>query len=159
MTVTQNDPERPLHAEAPSADAERPLDSRVAIVGLGYVGLPLAVSLTEAGLDVIGIDANSARIRELSAGRSPIDDIDDARLKSAIASGLRVSEPVDAAVADSDVVIVCVPTPIDAAKVPDLGPVLAAAQQVASGLHRGQLVVLQSTTYPGTTVGPFRDVL
>src|SRR5213595_3399628 len=117
MTVTQDDPERPLSTEAPSADAERPLDSRVAIVGLGYVGLPLAVSLTEAGLDVIGIDANTARIRELSAGRSPIDDIGDARLKSAIASGLRLSEPVDAAVADSDVVIVCVPTPIDAAKV------------------------------------------
>ncbi len=135
------------------------VDRRVAIVGLGYVGLPLAIALTEAGLDVTGIDANAGRIEELSAGRSPIDDVPDERLNAALARGLRLVAPPDARIADADVIIVCVPTPIDKAKVPDLSPVVSAAELILTGLHPGQLVVLQSTTYPGTTTGPFRSVL
>jgi UDP-N-acetyl-D-glucosamine dehydrogenase len=134
-------------------------DASVAIVGLGYVGLPLAISFVEAGLTVEGIDAYEPRVAELNAGRSPIDDITDDRLAAALSSGLTVVGPEDARVADADVVFVCVPTPITTSKDPDLGPVLSAARLIRSGLRPGQLVVLQSTTFPGTTTGPFRAEL
>jgi UDP-N-acetyl-D-glucosamine dehydrogenase len=131
----------------------------VAIIGLGYVGLPLAISFVEAGLTVEGIDASAARIAELAGGSSPIDDVTDERLVAALASGLRVVEPADANLSEADAIFVCVPTPITATKDPDLSPVLAAAEMIAVRLRTGQLVVLQSTTFPGTTSGPFRAVL
>jgi UDP-N-acetyl-D-glucosamine dehydrogenase len=136
-------------------------DRRIAIVGLGYVGLPLALAFVEAGCAVVGIDASAHRVAELSAGRSPIDDIPDARLGGALAGGLRIVDTASAAtdLAAADAIFVCVPTPIDQAKDPDLGPVLAAADLVRASLRPGQLVVLQSTTFPGTTTGPFGDAL
>ena len=134
-------------------------DSRVAIIGLGYVGLPLAVAFAEAGLDVEGVDASAERVATLRAGSSPIDDVSNERLVAALGGSMRVSGPDDAAIGDAGAVFVCVPTPINATKDPDLGPVLAAAARVRDDLRRGQLIVLQSTTYPGTTVGPFRSVI
>ncbi len=134
-------------------------DSNVAIIGLGYVGLPLAISFVEAGLTVVGVDASAGRVAELAAGRSPIDDIPDERLASALRSGLSVVEPSGANLADADVIFVCVPTPITKSKDPDLGPVLSAASLIREGLREGQLIVLQSTTFPGTTTGPFRTEL
>jgi UDP-N-acetyl-D-glucosamine dehydrogenase len=134
-------------------------DRRVAIVGLGYVGLPLAIAFTEAGLEVEGIDAHGPRVEELAGGRSPIDDISNDRLGDALGAGLRVVPPADARLADADVIFVCVPTPITNAKDPDLGPVLSAAALIREHLRLGQLVVLQSTTFPGTTTGPFREEL
>jgi UDP-N-acetyl-D-glucosamine dehydrogenase len=134
-------------------------DQRIAVIGLGYVGLPLALSFLEAGLDVIGVDASAGRVAELRDGRSPIDDVDDARLAGALADGLRIEESDRAVLADADVLFVCVPTPITESKDPDLGPVLAAADRVCRELRTGQLVILQSTTFPGTTTGPFRDAL
>jgi UDP-N-acetyl-D-glucosamine dehydrogenase len=134
-------------------------DRRLAVIGLGYVGLPLAISFVEAGLDVEGVDAHPGRVAELSAARSPIDDIPDARLAGAIAAGMRVVGTDTARLGEADVVFVCVPTPIDQAKDPDLGPVLSAAELIRRHLRQGQLVILQSTTFPGTTNGPFRKVL
>jgi UDP-N-acetyl-D-glucosamine dehydrogenase len=134
-------------------------DSRVAIIGLGYVGLPLALSFSEAGLDVIGVDASARRVGELRAGRSPIDDIDDARLQRGLGAGFRIVTPAEASLETADAIFVCVPTPITQAKDPDLGPVLSAATLVREHLRSGQLIVLQSTTFPGTTVGPFRAEL
>ena len=134
-------------------------DARVAIIGLGYVGLPLALAFSEAGLDVTGVDASARRVEELHAGRSPIDDIDDARLQRGLAAGFRIVSPDEAALETADAVFVCVPTPITQAKDPDLGPVLSAAVLVREHLRAGQLVVLQSTTFPGTTAGPFRAEL
>jgi UDP-N-acetyl-D-glucosamine dehydrogenase len=134
-------------------------DRTVAIVGLGYVGLPLAIAFVEAGLSVTGVDASAGRVAELSAGRSPIDDISDERLGAALRGDLRIIEAADADLADADVIFVCVPTPIDKAKVPDLGPVESAAVLIARHLRSGQLIVLQSTTFPGTTTGPFRAIL
>jgi UDP-N-acetyl-D-glucosamine dehydrogenase len=131
-------------------------DRRVAVIGLGYVGLPLAISFVEAGLDVEGIDASPARVAELCARRSPIDDVSDDRLSAALDRGLTVVSTVDAHVADADAVFVCVPTPITTTKDPDLGPVLSAGAFIREHVRRGQLIVLQSTTYPGTTTGPFR---
>jgi UDP-N-acetyl-D-glucosamine dehydrogenase len=134
-------------------------EPRLAIIGLGYVGLPLAISFVEAGLTVEGIDAYAPRVAELAAGRSPIDDIADDRLEAALSRGLTVVEPAGAHLGEADVVFVCVPTPITKSKEPDLGPVLGAAGLIRGRLRAGQLIVLQSTTFPGTTNGPFREEL
>jgi UDP-N-acetyl-D-glucosamine dehydrogenase len=134
-------------------------DTRLAIVGLGYVGLPLAIAFVEAGLTVEGIDADAARVAELAAGHSPIDDVPDERLSAALERGLTVVRSANSAIASADVVIVCVPTPITKSKDPDLSPVLSAAKLIRSQLRAGQLVILQSTTFPGTTTGPFREAL
>ena len=134
-------------------------DRQLAVVGLGYVGLPLAVAFVEAGCAVVGVDAKPERVADLRAGRSPVDDLSDERLAAALGSGLSIAGVDEADLGAADVVFVCVPTPIDRAKDPDLGPVLDAAARIRAGLRRGQLIVLQSTTYPGTTNGPFREEL
>ena len=134
-------------------------DRRVAVIGLGYVGLPLAISFVEAGLTVEGIDAFPPRVAELNAGSSPIDDVSNERLVAALGSGLSVVAPVDSHIPDADAIFVCVPTPITTTKDPDLQPVLSAAETIREHLRPGQLVILQSTTFPGTTTGPFREVL
>ncbi len=134
-------------------------DRRVAIIGLGYVGLPLAVAFAEAGLEVTGVDASETRVTELNARRSPIEDVSDERLAAALDAGLRIVRTAEADPRGVDAMFVCVPTPITSTKDPDLGPVLAAAELVRDGLRPGHLVVLQSTTFPGTTNGPFREVI
>jgi UDP-N-acetyl-D-glucosamine dehydrogenase len=134
-------------------------DRRVAVIGLGYVGLPLAIAFAEADIDVDGVDASDQRLAELRAGASPIDDVSDERLQVATAGRLRVWSPAEAQFGEADAIFVCVPTPITATKDPDLGPVLAAADLICGKLRRGQLVILQSTTFPGTTTGPFREAI
>jgi UDP-N-acetyl-D-glucosamine dehydrogenase len=134
-------------------------DRRVAVIGLGYVGLPLALAFAEAGLEVIGVDASQRRVDELREGRSPIDDVDDARLQRQLDAGFRIVAPSEAALEDADAIFVCVPTPITQAKDPDLGPVVSAAAIIRQHVRPGQLIVLQSTTFPGTTTGPFRTEL
>jgi UDP-N-acetyl-D-glucosamine dehydrogenase len=134
-------------------------DRRIAVIGLGYVGLPLAISFAEAGLTVDGIDAFAVRVAELNAGTSPIDDVSDERLQAALADGLRVCSPAETDLSAADAIFVCVPTPITTTKDPDLAPVLSAAETIRDHIRKGQLVVLQSTTYPGTTSGPFREVI
>jgi UDP-N-acetyl-D-glucosamine dehydrogenase len=134
-------------------------DETVAVIGLGYVGLPLAIRFLEADLQVLGVDASSPRVEALLAGRSPIDDISDKRLQAALAKGLRVATAKKAALEWASAIFVCVPTPISRAKDPDLSAVLAAARLIREQLRPGQLIVLQSTTYPGTTTGPFRAEL
>ncbi len=134
-------------------------DQRVAVIGLGYVGLPLAIAFAEAGLTVEGIDASPRRVAELNARRSPIDDVRDEQLGHALDAGLTVHSLEDGRPGEADAIFVCVPTPIKATKDPDLGAVLDAAGFVAGSLHAGQMVVLQSTTFPGTTAGPFRERL
>jgi UDP-N-acetyl-D-glucosamine dehydrogenase len=121
----------------------------VGIVGLGYVGLPLAVAFAEAGHDVVGIDTEARRIQALERGESYIEDVPSERL-TAIRE--RVSGSTDyGALAGADTVIIAVPTPLTENREPDLGPLVAAGTSLASVLRRGQLVVLESTTYPGTT--------
>jgi len=98
-------------------------------------------------------------VTELRGAASPIDDITDERLAAALAAGLEVHLSADAPLGDAEAVFVCVPTPITESKDPDLRPVLSAAETIRPALRAGQLVVLQSTTFPGTTTGPFREVL
>jgi UDP-N-acetyl-D-glucosamine dehydrogenase len=121
----------------------------IGIVGLGYVGLPLAVAFAEAGQRVIGIDTNIGRVNQLRAGESYIEDIPSERLQ-AVASRIEATTRT-ARLGLCDAVIICVPTPLTPNREPDLGPLLGAAHVVSDALQAGQLVVLESTTYPGTT--------
>jgi UDP-N-acetyl-D-glucosamine dehydrogenase len=150
---------RSVGASAQEQEQRMTPDTHVAVIGLGYVGLPLAIAFAEAGLDVEGIDVSDKRVAMLQARRSPIDDVSDERLGAALDGTLRVATRPESHVATADAVFVCVPTPINATKDPDLGPVLDAALFLRDNVRRGQLLVLQSTTFPGTTTGPFREVL
>ena len=134
-------------------------DRSIAVIGLGYVGLPIALGFAEAGVRVAGVDSSERRVAELNEGHSPIEDITDERLGAALAAGFRAVAPDPEVVRAADAVFVCVPTPVTATRDPDLGSVLSAAEMVRAGLRPGHLVVLQSTTFPGTTTGPFRAVL
>jgi UDP-N-acetyl-D-glucosamine dehydrogenase len=121
----------------------------VGIVGLGYVGLPLAVAFAEAGIDVVGVDVAADRVAGIGAGRSHVEDIDDARLRAA---GPRISATTEfAALSPCDAVLICVPTPLNAHREPDLGPLLGSAEALSHVLRAGQTVILESTTFPGTT--------
>jgi UDP-N-acetyl-D-glucosamine dehydrogenase len=121
----------------------------IGIVGLGYVGLPLAVAFAEDGRDVVGVDVDHARVSALSDGRSPIEDVSDARLAAAL-DRVRFSTRY-ADLAEAEAILVCVPTPLTRNREPDLGPLLSAARGLAGVMQRHQLVVLESTSFPGTT--------
>jgi UDP-N-acetyl-D-glucosamine dehydrogenase len=121
----------------------------IGIVGLGYVGLPLAVAFAEAGQRVVGVDISEARVNQLRAGESYIEDIPSEQLQ-AVASRIEATTRT-ARLGLCDAVIICVPTPLTPNREPDLGPLIGAAQVVSDALRAGQLVVLESTTYPGTT--------
>jgi UDP-N-acetyl-D-glucosamine dehydrogenase len=122
---------------------------QIGIIGLGYVGLPLAVAFAEAGCDVVGLDVDGEKVAALNAGRSYIEDVPSATLEP-LGERLRASGDY-AELAACDAVILCVPTPLSDSREPDLGPLIASAEALAGVLRSGQLVVLESTTYPGTT--------
>jgi UDP-N-acetyl-D-glucosamine dehydrogenase len=123
----------------------------IGVVGLGYVGLPLAVAFAEAGFKVTGLDVNGQRVDELNAGVSYIADVPSAALAGQVESG-RLSATTDSgAIAEMDVVVICVPTPLSKTRDPDVSYILAAAEQISRYFHPSMLVVMESTTYPGTT--------
>ena len=125
--------------------------ARVGILGLGYVGLPLAVEFARSGFEVTGIDPDPAKVEKLRAGESYIDDVSSSELAPLVKQGrLRVSSDF-AELAGLDTVDICVPTPLRKTKDPDLSYILSAVEQIQKYLHRGMLVILESTTYPGTT--------
>jgi UDP-N-acetyl-D-glucosamine dehydrogenase len=125
--------------------------ARVCVIGLGYVGLPLAIEFAREGFPVVGIDLDSRKIKSLARGESYIPDVKSADLKRVLLRK-KFTPTEDYDVLHSvDVIFICVPTPFDRMKAPDLQPVISATQGIAPRLHAGQLVVLQSTTYPGTT--------
>ena len=122
---------------------------RIGIVGLGYVGLPLAVAFAEAGTDVVAQDLDARKIAAIRSGASYIEDVDSARLASAASRITATTSIEDLATADA--VLICVPTPLTENREPDLGALLDVGAALAGILRAGQLVVLESTTYPGTT--------
>jgi UDP-N-acetyl-D-glucosamine dehydrogenase len=127
--------------------SERP--TRIGIVGIGYVGLPLAVSFAEQGVEVVCVDSDSAKVEALAAGQSYVEDIPDATLAPLLE---RLHPSSDhAELASCAAVIICVPTPLTNSREPDLTYLLEAGAEVSRVLNRDQLVVLESTTYPGTT--------
>jgi UDP-N-acetyl-D-glucosamine dehydrogenase len=122
---------------------------RIGIVGLGYVGLPLGVAFGEAGHDVVGYDTDTDRINRLGRGESDIEDVTSERL-AALADRLTATDDPEA-LSECEAILICVPTPLAAEREPDLSYVIASAETIAGVLRDGQLVVLESTTYPGTT--------
>jgi len=122
---------------------------KIGIIGLGYVGLPLAVAFADEGHGVVGVDTDQRKVAALAAGDSYIEDVSSERL-TAVGDRLRVSRRY-ADLASCEAVIIAVPTPLTRNREPDLGPLVAASTALASVLQENQLVVLESTTYPGTT--------
>lgn len=125
--------------------------ARLAIIGQGYVGLPLAAEFARAGFTVTGLDTDIERVDTLNQGRSPSPDLSGKDLQALIQAGRYQATTDYSVIEESDAVIICVPTPLRKSKDPDISYVLSAAQQVSKRLQPGQLVILESTTYPGTT--------
>jgi UDP-N-acetyl-D-glucosamine dehydrogenase len=121
----------------------------IGVIGLGYVGLPLVVEFAEAGEQVVAVDVNERKVAAVNAGESYIEDIPSERLQAVLGS-IEASTKF-APLARADAVMICVPTPLTPNREPDLGPLNASATALGHVLQRGQLVVLESTTYPGTT--------
>jgi UDP-N-acetyl-D-glucosamine dehydrogenase len=129
----------------------------VGVIGLGYVGLPLALTMVEAGKRVIGLDVDAAKVERLDQGQSYIRHIEPSRI---VAAGKRFRATTDfRALTDCDAIIVCVPTPLTEGREPDLSYVSRTAETIAEHLRAGQLVVLESTTYPGTTEEVMQPIL
>ncbi len=133
--------------------------ARVGVLGLGYMGLPLAVAFHDAGFDVLGFDTDPSKIEALAAGRNYLR-----HLGQDMTRGLAASERFEASgdwerLAEADALLICVPTPLGAHQEPDLSFVERSARRIRDRLRPGQLVVLESTTYPGTTRGVVGPIL
>ena len=129
----------------------RSRQARITVIGLGYVGLPLAVEKARAGFHVVGIDSNPDRVKMVNQGRNYIGDVVPEDLAAVVAEGHLRATATFEPVADADVVTICVPTPLDRHKQPDTSYVEHVVEASLPHVHAGQLVVLESTTYPGTT--------
>jgi UDP-N-acetyl-D-glucosamine dehydrogenase len=125
--------------------------AKCAVIGLGYVGLPLAVEFARAGFTVFGIDLDEKKIEQLKRGRSYIGDVSSRDISEVVRSGHFLPTTDFRVLRRADTVNICVPTPLNKTKDPDVSYIVAAAEQVAKYLKKGQLVILESTTYPGTT--------
>jgi UDP-N-acetyl-D-glucosamine dehydrogenase len=125
--------------------------AKVGVIGLGYVGLPLAVEFARAGFDVIGIDVQPAKVAQLNSGLSYIKDVSDDVLAPLVRSGKLRATADFSIITELDTLDICVPTPLRKTKDPDMSFVVSATAEIAKYLHPGLLVMLESTTYPGTT--------
>jgi UDP-N-acetyl-D-glucosamine dehydrogenase len=125
--------------------------ARIGVIGLGYVGLPLAVSFAKAGYQVLGLDVDENKLAALRQGRSYIEDVETAEVAAMVQAGRLTFTRNYELLVEQNAIFICVPTPFDAMKAPDLIYVKEASQGIAGYLKPGQLIVLQSTTYPGTT--------
>jgi UDP-N-acetyl-D-glucosamine dehydrogenase len=138
-----------------STDGQGNATITFAVIGLGYVGLPLAVEAGKAGIRAIGFDVNDGVVSGVNEGRSHIQDVPDSDVAELRRAGLLEATTDMARLSECDVISICVPTPLSKTRDPDVSYIIAASEAVAAGLRKGQLVVLESTTYPGTT----REVL
>ena len=129
---------------------KEPTPPTLAIIGQGYVGLPLAMAAVDSGWHVIGIDKNQTRVSQINSGKSPIEDISDSRLRASISAGTYISTCDFSQVAYASVVTICVPTPLNELGQPDLSLLKSATADLAPYLGNETLVVSESTSYPGT---------
>ncbi len=132
-------------------DKIRNRTAKVGIVGLGYVGLPLAVEFARAGFEVVGIDLSAPKVAKVNAGESYIADIPQGVFRELVESGKIRATSDFAAIDKLDTVNICVPTPLRKTKDPDMSYIVSACQEIARHFHKGMLIILESTTYPGTT--------
>jgi UDP-N-acetyl-D-glucosamine dehydrogenase len=152
-TLKSNDLSERLHARI------RERAARVCVVGLGYVGLPLAETFAGGGYRVVGFDIDPDKVRKLHDGQSYIGHISSTRIAELVDTG-RFEATCDAAkFAEVDAIVICVPTPLTEAREPDLSYIVKTAESIRPHLRQGQLVVLESTTYPGTTNDLLRPIL
>ncbi len=126
--------------------------AKLGVIGLGYVGLPLAVEFARAGFGVIGYDVDERKVAELMAGRSYIPDVSSEHLAAVVKNGKFVATTDSTRLGEVDIIDICVPTPLRKTKDPDMTYVVQAVEATAEVLKKGQLIILESTTYPGTTV-------
>lgn len=140
-------------------DKVRSKDFTVGIIGLGYVGLPLALEFVEQGIGTVGFELDGSKCEALKAGRSYIKHIPKERIAKAAASGLLDATTDFDRLSEVDAILIAVPTPLNKYREPDLGPVVAATETISTRLRKGQLVVLESTTYPGTVEEVMRPIL
>ncbi len=131
----------------------------VGVIGLGYVGLPLAVEYAKAGFPTIGIDVDKSKVEAINAGKNYIDDVEGDELKSVVKRGDLRAEADYRSVPDLDVLFICVPTPFSDNKDPDISYIVQAAEGIAPGLRKGHVVILKSTTFPNTTEGYVLPIL
>ena len=150
---------RELDSNAGSWEKHTSLMPRIAIVGLGYVGLPLALAFARRGCPVVGLDVDAAKIEKLNAGQGYLQHVDSSDLSVLVGAGTFRASVDFAEVCGCDAAIICVPTPLDRHREPDLSYVLDTGRALARHLPKGILVVLESTTYPGTTDEDLRRVL
>ncbi len=125
--------------------------AHIVVIGLGYVGLPLAVEFARAGFRVTGLDVDEERVARIQKGRSYIGDVSDVEVRAQVSTGRLTATADYDILREADIIFICVPTPFSDAKAPDLSYIIAASQGITERLRPGQLVILESTTYPGTT--------
>lgn len=125
--------------------------ARVGVIGLGYVGLPLLTEFARKGFSATGFEVNEAKVAQINSGQSYIGDVSSSAVKELVDSGKLHATKDFGELKDCDAIIICVPTPLRKTKEPDVSYILAAAEEIKKRLRRGQLIVLESTTYPGTT--------
>jgi len=133
--------------------------ARVGIIGLGYVGFPLALEFAAAGFKVTGIDVNPTKVKVINNGGSHIPDVDPGQVSPLVKSGKLKATTKFELLADCDALSICVPTPLNKTKNPDVSFILSASEEIKKHLRRGQLIVLESTSYPGTTEELIRPML
>lgn len=133
--------------------------AKIAVIGLGYVGLPLAVEYAAAGYDTVGIDLDERKITKLNKGQNYIDDVDSAKLAELVKAGKLEGQTDFKGIGKADVIFICVPTPFTNNKEPDVSYIVSAANGIASGLRKDQLIILKSTTYPETTEKVVQPIL
>ncbi|CAN5640744.1 nucleotide sugar dehydrogenase [soil metagenome] len=121
----------------------------VGVIGMGYVGMPLAVAFAEVGHDVVAVDVDRRKVEALRSASSYVEDVSDAQLQAVLSRLQATTRPAE--LARCDAILICVPTPLTSNREPDLGPLIGATRALAGVMQPGQLVVLESTTYPGTT--------
>ena len=124
---------------------------KIAIVGLGYVGLPLCLQFARNGVEVIGLDIDGNKVQSVNAGRSYIEHIESAAIREAVQARRFTASADFARVKEVEAVIICVPTPLNKNREPDISYIIKTGEAIARHLPKGVLVVLESTTYPGTT--------
>ncbi len=125
--------------------------ARIGVIGLGYVGLPLIVEFGLKGFEGIGFEVDKKKVEEINSGRSYIVDVPDENVKKCLDAGKLTATTDFSRLADCDVIIICVPTPLRKTKDPDMSYIIAAGEEIQKYMRRGQLMILESTTYPGTT--------
>ena len=127
------------------------MNNSIVVVGLGYVGLPIAIAAANSGLNIIGIDLNQEKVAKINSGKSPIEDVKDSEILGLVELGLFKAQSDFSQVKNADVVLICVPTPLTSESKPDLSHLESVAKSISQYLSKGTLIILESTVAPGTT--------